>query len=743
MTTTRIALVGSPNCGKTALFNALTGARHKVANFAGVTVSCQEGLIKLPTGPATLIDLPGCYSLACQQDLALDQQICRQFLMKNPPDIIVQVIDATCLQRHLYLTSQLRQLGIPMLIALNMSDLAKRQGIKIDHQALSSSVGCPVVATVALKHQGMNTLKQSLSDTLKNPSQVPPSLTLPDTFPEGINWASHHPQQNSIIWGALENDHLSLQQLNQAEHNELTRIKQHTLKETEEDPDTWIADARFQWTKKINAAACQQTQKKTSFSQRADRIILNRWLGLPIFFAVMYALFVFAVNIGGAFQDFFDIGSDTLFIQAPALFMQHLHAPAWLIALICHGVGKGINTTITFMPVIAGMFLGLSILEDSGYMARAAFVVDRLMRQLGLPGHAFVPMIVGFGCNVPAVMGTRSLSHRRDRIITSLMMPFMSCGARLAIFAVFAAAFFPQGGQNVIFALYGLGIAAALFTGWLLRHSLLPGPAAPLIMEMPAYHRPHWRSLWRHTWQRLKHFVFRAGKVIVPVCMILGLLNHITVSGHLTEQPSQRSLLARTGQIITPVFTPMGIESDNWPATMGLLTGVLAKEVVVGTLNSLYAQAGHYQIATESAQTITQGLKAAWQTIPDNIAALPDAFHNPLMASAAPHAVDNRIYGMMHARFGTQAAAVAYLIFILLYFPCVSTMAAIKREIGSAWAYGSMLWNTVFAYGVATLYYQWFVHPGIHRPAILILIAASLLPMTITHLRKKNEAIIT
>ena len=348
---------------------------------------------------------------------------------------------------------------------------------------------------------------------------------------------------------------------------------------------------------------------KHHFSQRADRIILNRWLGLPIFFAVMYALFVFAVNIGGAFQDFFDIGSDTLFIQAPALFMQHLHAPAWLIALICHGVGKGINTTITFMPVIAGMFLGLSILEDSGYMARAAFVVDRLMRQLGLPGHAFVPMIVGFGCNVPAVMGTRSLSHRRDRIITSLMMPFMSCGARLAIFAVFAAAFFPQGGQNIIFALYGLGIAAALFTGWLLRHSLLPGPAAPLIMEMPAYHRPHWRSLWRHTWQRLKHFVFRAGKVIVPVCMILGLLNHITVSGHLTEQPSQRSLLARTGQIITPVFTPMGIQSDNWPATMGLLTGVLAKEVVVGTLNSLYAQAGHYQIATQSTRGITQGLK--------------------------------------------------------------------------------------------------------------------------------------
>lgn len=367
------------------------------------------------------------------------------------------------------------------------------------------------------------------------------------------------------------------------------------LQETEQNLDVLLADARYQKIHEIVTLV----QKKHSdasehFTAKLDKLVLHRFLALPIFFAMMYLMFLFAINIGGAFQDFFDISTETIFVQGSGWLLQQLHAPNWVIALVANGVGKGINTTITFIPVIAAMFFFLSLLETSGYMARAAFVVDKAMRAMGLPGKSFVPMIVGFGCNVPAIMAARTLDSERDRLLTVMMSPFMSCSARLAIYAVFVAAFFPSGGHNVVFSLYLIGILMAVFTGYILRKTTLKGHASPLILELPAYHRPSLRRLLRETSLRLRFFVYRAGKLIIPICVILGGLNAITWGGGISSgEANTDSLLSIIGQWITPLFAPMGIHQDNWPATVGLLTGMLAKEVVVGTLNSLYAQVGH------------------------------------------------------------------------------------------------------------------------------------------------------
>ncbi|MCL5272157.1 MAG: ferrous iron transport protein B, partial [Gammaproteobacteria bacterium] len=484
----------------------------------------------------------------------------------------------------------------------------------------------------------------------------------------------------------------------------------------EEEVDLLLADARYQFIQQIvDSCQTQVDRDYTSWTARIDQIVLNRWFGLPIFFAVMYALFFFSINIGGVFQDFFDISSQTIFVDGLDHWLTELGAPLWLTALLANGVGKGINTTITFIPVIGAMFLFLAFLEDSGYMARAAFLIDRFMRALGLPGKAFVPMIVGFGCNVPAVMAARTLENKRDRILTIMMSPFMSCGARLAIFAVFTSAFFPRGGQNIVFALYLIGIGMAVFTGFILRKTLLKGDPSPLIMELPLYHLPNIKTLGLHAWQRLKSFVFRAGKLIVPICVLIGVLNSLTLDGRNTVGDGDtQSLLSIIGQFVTPIFAPMGIRVDNWPATVGLVTGILAKEVVVGTLNTLYTQVGHLQTSLPDTFNLWSGLQDAFVSIPKNITDLAHAFSNPILAKAPIDTLNQGVYGLMYEKFDGRIGAFAYLLFVLLYFPCISTTAAMLREVHKGWSIFSAIWMTAVAYGVAVGFYQaatWLRHP--------------------------------
>jgi ferrous iron transport protein B len=489
-----------------------------------------------------------------------------------------------------------------------------------------------------------------------------------------------------------------------------------------EDTDLLIADSRYSWIQNIIDGVIQRTHVvKQTVSDRIDRAVLNRWLGIPIFLLVMYLMFLVSINLGGAFIDFFDIGVGTIVVGGTAHLLQLLQVPGWLIGLLADGVGGGIQTTATFIPQIGLLFVFLALLEDSGYMARAAFVMDRLMRYMGLPGKSFVPMMVGFGCNIPGIMATRTLENRRDRLMTILMNPFMSCGARLPVYALFCAAFFPTNGQNIVFLLYVLGILAAIFTGFVMKNTLFRGEAAPFVMELPPYHIPTVKGVLIRAWERLKAFIARAGKMIVIVVVILGLINSVGVDGSFGKHDSQDSILSAFSRTVTPVFTPMGIQRENWPATVGLFTGVFAKEVMVGTMDSLYTElaeqeAGFREEPPEQFD-FWGGIGKAFASIPANLADLTQQALDPLgvsilndtadpQAAAQTQEVHYTTFGQMAMRFGSPSAAIAFLLFVLLYFPCVSATAAVYRETNLGWTIFVAAWTTGLAYWVAVFYYQ-------------------------------------
>lgn len=700
---TQMLLIGNPNCGKTTLFNLLTASNQKVGNWPGVTVEKKTGAVILSSQPIEITDLPGIYSLSADaQGLSQDEQIASQSIITMPSDCIINVIDACNLERHLYLTSQLLELGKPLIVVLNMMDIAQQRGITIDTNALQQQLGCPVIPLQAHKKIGADLLL----DTLQKIPETATSLTLP--LAAEVQQALKAIEHQLINQGY--NHSLAYYYAHRLAEGNLSAlpIDLAQLPKCDLELDIFLADARYN---KIHTIVTKVQQKGSDasehFTAQLDKIVLHRFFALPIFFVIMYLMFLFAINIGGAFQDFFDISTNTIFVQGSAWLLQLCHAPSWLIALISNGIGTGINTTLTFIPVIAAMFFFLSFLETSGYMARAAFVVDKVMRLLGLPGKSFVPMIVGFGCNVPAIMAARTLDSERDRLLTVMMSPFMSCSARLAIYAVFVAAFFPSGGQNIVFSLYLIGILMAVLTGFLLRKTQLQGNAAPLILELPAYHKPALGRLCKETLLRLKFFILRAGKLIIPICVLLGGLNAITLGGAISSgEANANSLLSLVGQWITPLFAPMGIHQDNWPATVGLLTGMLAKEVVVGTLNSLYAQAGQLSDTVIAHFDFLAGIKAALWSIPQNLSQLGAALWNPVLASAADNEVSQSVYGIMNQRFDGKAGAYAYLLFVLLYIPCVSTMAVIRQEANKQLMWTSVIWSFFVAYAAAVIFYQ-------------------------------------
>jgi len=721
-----IALAGNPNCGKTAIFNALTGSRQRVGNWPGVTVAHKSGSLQYRGDRLQITDLPGIYSTSMADDAALDEKVTCDYLLSGQVDMVVNVVDASNLERHLYLTLQLLEMRVPVILAVNMHDMLIKKGITLDAKKLSEFLNCPVVCLVARENKGIDELKKQIVKSYRawkiDKDCAPCSLfspwrsayQLPEILRKTVAQLTELTKSEWLAQRLIENDRYAIAKVSaEAKNLAQDNIAQLT-RDLNEEPELIIADQRYQAVHKISQTVYTIVKtKRQSLTQLIDKVVLNRYLGVPIFLFTMYLMFVIAINIGGAFQDFFDIGSQTIFVGGLTQVLQHFHAPAWLIAILASGLGVGINTVLTFIPVLGMMFVCLAFLEDSGYMARAAFVMDRFMRALGLPGKSFVPMIVGFGCNVPAVMGARTLANRRDRVLTIMMMPFMSCGARLAIFTVFASAFFPRHGAEIIFLLYITGILVAVLTGFVLRKTILSGEPAPLIMELPLYHTPKLIALGLHAWQRLKQFVIRAGKVIVPVCVLLGVLNSLTITGELVQQGSTQSLLSATGRLITPIFEPLGVQQNNWPATVGLATGVLAKEVVIGTLNSLYSDVAKLQSQNEQFDFIG-GLKQAVLSIPQNLASLGSAFANPLAANEAPHDMNQTAYGAMQNGFGSVAAAFSYLLFVLLYFPCISTMAAIKREVNAAWAYFSVLWCTAIGYTFAVISYQLltvFSHP--------------------------------
>jgi ferrous iron transport protein B len=732
-----IAIAGNPNCGKSALFNRLTGIRQKTGNWPGVTVERKSGHTRIDDRAVEVVDLPGIYSFDAS---SLDEVVTRDYLLSRDADLVINVVDAGNLERNLYLTVQLLEMGVPLVVALNMMDVMRRRGITIDIDDLARRLGCPVIPIVATTGEGFSALQSQIID-VADARQTP---GFPLAHDDAVEQAIERllPALDGV--DSANRRWLALKMLEgERGHGVSERLRREALQAAEwagahfgQDIALAIADSRYTHAHAV-AQAVLGGNRATSvtWSDRIDALVLGRWTGIPLFMAVMYLMFLFTINVGGAFIDFFDGVAGTLFVDGFGTLITAMGGPDWLRMLLADGAGSGLQVVATFIPIVTALYLFLSVLEDSGYMARAAFVMDRSMRAIGLPGKAFVPLIVGFGCNVPAIMATRTLENERERKLTILMNPFMSCGARLPVYALFAAAFFPNAGQNVVFALYLTGILVAILTGLLMKQSLLRGQSSGFVMELPPYHLPTLRGVGLRAWDRVRLFVREAGRVIVLMVIALNVLNSIGTDGSLGNEDSEKSVLSATARAVTPVFEPMGLREDNWPAVVGIFSGILAKEVVVGTLDNLYTAIarGDEAAAEDEAFDLVSGLKAAAATIPENLAGLSGALLDPLGFADAmatdpgSHDVEDAVFGAMHARFDGQVGAFAYLLFVLLYFPCVATIGVIKREAGAAWAAFVAAWTTGVAYLTATVFYQaatYSAHPESSAKWIIALLLA-------------------
>ncbi|WP_245585469.1 Fe(2+) transporter permease subunit FeoB [Pleomorphomonas koreensis] len=725
-----VAVAGNPNCGKSTLFNALTGATQKVGNWPGVTVEKRVGHFVHAGRPVDLVDLPGVYLIGSADAGSQDERVARDFVLSGEADLVLNIVDASNLERNLYLTTQLIELGVPMLVVLNMMDMAKAAGVEIDVAALSARLGCPVVPTVANRSAGREALKSAIVEAaahhcrpIDRPALDPAVAAAVEALAPRLADAARGAGADAE-WLALkliEGDTLAESLAGPALVADAVKARRAVEEATGEDTDIVIADGRYRFVGELMAASHRHTGRLAApLSQMIDAVVLNRLLGVPIFLFAMYLMFLFTISVGGAFIDFFDQAFGAVFVDGFGALLAAIGTPPIIEAALV-GFGSGIQTVSTFVPIIACLFLFLSFLEDSGYMARAAFVMDRAMRAIGLPGKSFVPLIVGFGCNVPAIMATRTLESRRDRVMTSLMAPFMSCGARLPVFALFAAAFFPVSGQNIVFGLYIVGLAFAVLTGLVLKSTLLDGEPTRFVMELPPYHIPTVRTVVVQAWQRLREFILRAGQVIVPIVMVLSFLSAIGTDGSVGRDNGRDSVLSAMSRELVPVFEPLGVTEDNWPAAVGLFTGIFAKEAVIGTLNALYEQVGGEAAATpaggeEEAVGLGDKLIGALATIPENLAALGGSVADPLgidvgyvddsTAAAEKLEVDGSVFGAMQAHFGGPAAAFAYMLLILLYTPCVAALGAMRHEIGGKWTAFAAVWTTVIGYLAAVSFYQ-------------------------------------
>lgn len=723
-----IALIGNPNCGKTTLFNLLTGSRQRVGNWPGVTVERKTGIFSYNKKQYEIVDLPGTYAIESNSEsISQDEMIARDFVLTEKGNTIINIIDATNLQRGLYLTFQLLDLNVPVIVVLNMIDAITEMGEQINIEKLSELLGCPVVAVSSTKKVGLDKLYHEIERLTVSPVVAQPTVSTIGEQQEQI-LAKHLatlPSDSYINqlnrWELLE---AFIDSSNFAFNDDELKVIEVCRTELaawcDNEVDVAIASARYEAIDNICKVVIEKPREASmTLSQKIDKVTLGRITGIPFFLFAMYLMFVIAINFGSVFIDFFDVLFGAIFVDGFAYLLDMVGSPDWLTVILADGIGTGIQTVATFIPVIAAMFFCLSFLEDSGYLARAAMVIDRGMRAIGLPGKAFVPMLVGFGCGVPAIMGTRTLESTRDRIMSICMIPFMSCGARLPVYALLAVIFFPSSASTVVFILYMLGIVVAIITGFVLKYTLLKGDITPFIMEMPVYRIPTLRSMLSLTWQRLKSFIFKAGKAIVLMVTILSVLNSVGTDGSFGNQDSDNSVLSVVSQKVTPVFSPMGVSEENWPATVGIFTGIFAKEAVIATLNSLYSMEDDGEEAgvenDEEGFNLFASVEEAFMTIPDNLSGLADAFLDPLGLASVDEDIDTLQEDLevsasavtkIEQSFGTSSAAMAYLIFILLYTPCAAALGAVYREAGAKWTTFVALWTFVIGWLTATGYYQ-------------------------------------
>ncbi|MFQ3549039.1 MAG: ferrous iron transport protein B [Armatimonadota bacterium] len=652
-----IALAGNPNSGKTTVFNALTGARQHVGNWPGVTVEHKEGIVTRGGVTYKVIDLPGIYSLSARSP---EEEIARDFLINNKVDVIVNVIDASNLERNLYLTTQLLELGIGTVCVMNMVDMTEKMGKKIDYDKVRALLGAEVVPAVASKGKGMDELLDKAYEVAQCDYCEPPrtahhnpelelemkrlaeKLKLKEHGKIPLRW---------ILLKSLEGDRAAINILrNISEYNGnpeevIASSKARLEAMLGDDLDIIIADGRYGFVSGLVREVVSKSSEidRINLTDKIDSIFLNRILGLPIFLGLMLVTFYLTFEVGG-----YVAGLLEGVLESSAGYLANTLPEGVLSSLIIDGVLAGVGGVLVFLPNIAIIFIIISILEDSGYMARAAFLMDRTMHILGLHGKAFIPLIMGFGCNVPAVMATRTLETREDRIITILINPFMSCTARLPIYILFAGMFFSKNGTWVIFSLYLLGILLAILTAKLLKSFFFKSATSPFVMELPPYRMPTLKGISIHVWERVWSFISRAGTIILAASIVIWAMSTLPWG---VEFGSKESLIGVLGSWIAPVFKPLNLD---WAAAVALLFGIGAKEIVVSTLKVLYG--------TQS--------------------------------------------GAVMAAF-TPLTAYTFMVLSLIYIPCMATIATIKKETASwKWTIFSVVYSMVLAYVVAFIVFR-------------------------------------
>ena len=702
-----VALVGNPNTGKTTLFNQLTGARERTGNWTGVTVDSAHASFEVRGRTFRVADLPGIYSFSPDTE---DERVARDYLIRHKPATVVNIVDASNLERSLYLTAQLLDMRVPLVVALNQMDVAERHGLNVDPKHLAKHLGCPVVPMVASQGEGLEALKGAVLEVAAS-GQLPTARVL-------YGDAEHSVRRLQVClivladdagvdsrWLAiklLEQDPFARQLTNglfdEIVDEENARIARHTGQK----PREAVMDARLGFIRGLSHDVVKRrAEMRRRVSDVADRILLSRPVGIPAFLCVMYLVFWLTVRLTQPLVDFLDSVCGALLVRGPRAWLEAAGVPELAVSLVSDGAGAGLTTVATFMPPIFMIFFCLSLLEESGYMARAAFIMDRFLNTIGLPGKAFIPLLVGFGCTVPALMATRTLEQRRDRVLTMLIAPFMSCGARMPVYAIFAMAFFPQHGNAVIFALYLAGAVLAILSGLVLHRTLFKGDVSAFVMELPPYHVPALRGCLEHVWYNLKSFLMRAGQVIVLIALLLSLANAAfdwASAGH--ERAEARRSAA--GRAMTVVLRPMGVAEHNWPAAAGLLTGLMAKEAIVGTLEVLYAQAE--QGSDRSAFSLGAELRGALDGLAASYGWMGPPFASA-PAAGAP-AESRSLLESLRSNFGSREAAFAYLLFVLIYSPCVAALIVLGREAGWRWMGFSIAYQTLLAWMVATAYYQ-------------------------------------
>lgn len=672
--TIKIALAGNPNCGKTTLFNALTGSNQFVGNWPGVTVEKKEGKLKKAysgkESDVVIMDLPGIYSLS---PYTLEEVVARNYLITERPDAIINIIDGTNIERNLYLSTQIMELGIPVVMAVNMSDLVEKSGDKIHVDKLSAKLGCEACEISALKGTGIDVAVKKAIAAAKANKSVAPVHEFSEEVEKYITAAGNklgtdvkEEQKRFFAIKLLEKDDKIIEQM-QSKVDVSAEIEDME-KEFDDDTESIITNERYVYISSIIDACYTKNKKRTmSTSDKIDKWVTNRWLALPIFALVMFIVYYVSVTTVGAILT--DWTNDTLFgewiVPGVQSALESVNCADWLTSLIADGVVSGVGAVLGFVPQMLVLFIFLAFLESCGYMARVAFIMDRIFRKFGLSGKSFIPMLIGSGCGVPGVMASRTIENDRDRKMTIMTTTFVPCGAKLPIIALIAGAFFQNAGW-VSWSAYFVGIAAIICSGIILKKTkMFAGEPAPFVMELPAYHWPTVGNVLRSMWERGWSFIKKAGTIILLSTIVLWFLQGFGwIDGSFTMLEAEQlndSILAKIGNVIAPIFAPLGF--GNWKMAVATVTGLIAKENVVATFGILF---GYGEVAEDGAEI--------WQVLSQTI---------------------------------TPVAAYGFLVFNLLCAPCFAAMGAIKREMNNAkWFWFAIGYQTVLAYVVALCIYQ-------------------------------------